>query len=137
MQQPKIIELERLDGTVGKFEIRQFSAMDGLKFVTQYPATLALGSTKVSTYQVSEKLVVEMFAYVSVILDNDIKIALSTRDLIDNHVGDLLTLENLMREMLDFNTRFFTSGSHLSFLTTVIRGVVNCLAEVNTETSQT
>lgn len=137
MQQPKIIELERLDGTKGKFEIRQFNAMDGLKFVTQYPATLALGSTKVSTYKVSEDLVVEMFAYVSIVLNDDLKIALSSRDLINNHVGDLLTLETLMREMLDFNTRFFTSGNHLNFLTTVIRGVIDCLAEVNTETSQT
>ena len=135
MQKPKIVELTRLDGTIGKFEIRQFSAMDGMRFITQYPSTLTLSATKVGNYSISEKLMVEMFAYVSVILSDDMKIELTTRDLIDNHVGDFMTLQALIREMFDFNTHFFTSGNHLSFLTTIIRGITDTLIEMSQTSS--
>lgn len=135
MQKPKIIEITRLDGTIGKFEIRQWSAMDGMRFVTQYPSTLTLSATKVGNYVISEKLLIEMFAYVSVILGDDVKIELTTRDLIDNHVGDFMTLQALIREMFDFNTHFFTNGNHWSFLTSVIKGIADSLIEISQTSS--
>lgn len=136
MKQPKIIELKRIDDTIGKFEIRQWGALDATRYVATYPASLSLSGTKIGSYKMSEDILIDMFKYVSVILNDDIKIALNTRDLIDNHVGDFVTLQALTREMFDFNTGFFTNGNHLNFLTMIIKGVATAIGEIVTETSQ-
>lgn len=136
MQKPLEIEIERLDGEKKNFRIRQFNAVDGLRFIAQYPALLAMSSTKAGNYALSEKILIEMFSFVDVVI-GDQYIPLSTKDLINNHVDDFITLNKILREMIDFNTHFFTNGKLWDLATQIIRGIAESLIEMSKDSSDT
>lgn len=130
MKEPITVEYDLMDGQHKVYKIRQFPATECLRFVTLYPESIALSGTKVGNYNISEKLMVEMMAYVSVVCEGGLEVPLSTIDMINNHC-DFNVLQSLIREMFDFNTGFFTEGKVWSFLNQVIKGLTDSLIEMS------
>jgi hypothetical protein len=108
MIEPKEYELN------GKnYLLSKFPAVAGREIICKYPLS---GIPKLGDYGVNEETMLKLMSYVAVVLPGDVQLRLTTRALVDNHVG---SWENLMRiegAMLEYNCSFFQDGRVSDFL---------------------
>lgn len=107
MLEPKEIEVALQDGSTRKFLLSKFPAIAGREIVTKYPIA---NMPKLGEYQQSEEVMIKLMAFVSRVLDDGSTVALTTRALVDNHVGDWETLARIEWAQLEYNTTFFGIG---------------------------
>lgn len=116
MIEPKEIEI---DGK--KFTLSKFPAIAGRKIIASYPMS---SLPKLGDYQANEEAMLLLMSYVS-----KGTLRLSTRELIDNHVGGWETLAKLEIAMLEYNCSFLASGRISGFLD----GITSQLPELITK----
>jgi hypothetical protein len=108
---PKPVTVKDCDRKEHHYMIHRFEYWTGREIILQYP-TASL--PKLGDYSVSEALAAKMMAYVT-IKSGDLDIALTTRELVSNHVPDAETGLALELELMQYNYSFFTPGAILSF----------------------
>lgn len=116
MLEPKELSLTDASGKVRNFIISKFSAIAGREIVTKYPVS---NIPKLGDYQQSEEVMLKLMAFVQAVPDEGAPIALTTRALIDNHVGDWETLAKIEWAMMELNCSFFNKGLSSGFLESI------------------
>ena len=112
--EPKTHPVKMPDGTERTFVLSKFPAIAGREIIALYPVT---NIPKVGEYQQSEEIMLKLMAYVAVQpAGGSDPIRLTTAALVNNHVGDALTLMGLEAAMLDYNFGFFARGKLSGFL---------------------
>lgn len=94
-----------IDGDV--FVLSKFPAILGREIVCGYP-TSAL--PKVGDYKTNEDLMLKLMSRVGKKVGDEV-IILSSRALIDNHIGSFETLMRLEWAMMEYNCSFFRNGA--------------------------
>lgn len=107
MLQPKEIVLTLQNGEQRTFLLSKFPAVAGREIVAKYPVS---NIPKIGEYQQSEEVMLKLMAFVARVGDDGKPVMLSTRALVDNHVGDWETLAKLEWSQLEYNTSFFGAG---------------------------
>jgi hypothetical protein len=107
MLQPKQIEVNGK-----KFIIHKFPAIEGREIICNYPLT---SIPKVSEYKTNQEVMLKLMKYVSVPI-NDITVALSNSELVNQHAGDWETLMKLEAAVIEYNCSFFQNGLASTFL---------------------
>ena len=107
MLQPKQIEVNGK-----KFIIHKFPAIEGREIICNYPLT---SIPKVSEYKTNQEIMLKLMKYVSVPI-NDITVALSNHELVNQHAGDWETLMKLEAAVIEYNCSFFQNGLASTFL---------------------
>lgn len=102
MRDPKEVEINGK-----KFILHKFNVRDGRYIMTQYPISAV---PKLGEYKTNEELALKILGYVSVNLTGTQTMALSTWDLIDNHVLDWETQLKLEYAMVEYNFSFLALG---------------------------
>lgn len=118
---PKLLPVQGRDGEFKDFVISHFPATVGREIVTQYPLTAI---PKIGDYKTNEALMLRMMAYVAVVVpaQGDAPercLELSTRTLVDNHVGDHERLMRLEWALMEYNCSFFGNGKASTFFETI------------------
>jgi len=108
---PKEIILKDRKGIEHTYILSEIPATYSREIVAQWTANAL---PKVGDYAVNEAMMFKILSYVSVATKAGSQ-RLTTRELIDNHVPDLLTLELIEKEMAKYNWDFFL-GEELSNL---------------------
>ena len=111
-----------------RFVLSKFPAIAGREIVTQYPLTAI---PKVGEYKANEAVMLKLMGYVGV-PNGDRPIMLTTRELIDNHVGDWEILAQLEIAMLEYNCSFFGDGRASTFFDVIARKVTVFLSQTLT-----
>lgn len=112
----KELILSDASGKERTFYISKFPAVAGREIVTKYPLS---NIPKIGEYQQSEDVMLKLMSFVEGVMPNGQRIALTTRDLINNHVGDWETLARVEWAMLEYNTSFFGKGLSSGFLESI------------------
>ena len=100
----KEISITTQAGTEKKYIISKVPYLSGGREIcTQFVPT---ATPKIGDYEANEKLAVKMFSHISVILSDGQELALTTPDLVSNHVPDFLTGFKLEGAMLEHNMGF-------------------------------
>lgn len=94
------------------YNLGKFPATVGREILTQYP-TSAL--PKLGDYKINEELMLRLMSYVSVETEKG-PLRLSTRALVDNHIGSAEDLMRLEWAMMEKNFAFFANGKASGFL---------------------
>ena len=100
---------KEIDGKT--YIISKFPAVAGREIVAKYPLS---GMPKLGDYAVNEETMLKLMKYVCVITPSG-QLALSSKDLIDNHIQSWETLARLEWTMLEYNCSFFRDGRISSF----------------------
>ena len=108
---PKEIILKDRKGIEHTYILSEIPATYSREIVAQWTANAL---PKVGDYAVNEAMMFKILSYVSVTTKAGSQ-RLTTRELIDNHVPDLLTLELIEKEVAKYNWDFFL-GEELSNL---------------------
>lgn len=116
MLEPQDITLTTQTGVAKTFVLSKFPAVAGREIIAKYPTS---NVPKIGDYDVSEAVMLKLMAFVAVRLDNGTELPLSTRALVDNHVGDWETLARLEFEMLGYNCSFFKGGLNSDFFASI------------------
>jgi hypothetical protein len=116
MLEPKEIEIEA-NGKKKKFIISKFNAIEGREIITQYPTTAL---PKIGDYKTNEDLMLKIMKYVEAVADSGVKIQLTSRDLINNHVVDWEILVKIEYAVLEYNCDFLASGKAIDFFNSLI-----------------
>lgn len=112
MIQPKNITVKTESGEDKVYTLTKIPYMSGgREILTQFIPT---AMPKVGDYQLNEALSKKLFGFVFVDVGGN-KIALSTTDLINNHVPDFQVGLRIEKEMLEYNFGFFDQGKILAF----------------------
>lgn len=101
---PKEIKLTDRKGKERTYFLSEIPATYSREIVAQWTANAL---PKLGDYNVNEAMMFKILSYVGVLLPNGSTMRLVTRELIDSHVPDLLTLEMLEKEMAKYNWDFF------------------------------
>lgn len=131
MLDPKEITLTLQDGSEKTFILSKLPAVAGREIVTQYPVS---NMPKVGEYQASEAVMLKLMAFVAVKQENG-PLMLTTRALIDNHVGDWETLVQLEWQELQHNVSFFKNGKSLDFLESLKKKLPGLISQMLTDFS--
>lgn len=108
MLHPKDLELRTADGVEKTFVLHKFPAVAGREIVAKYPTA---NLPKLGDYGVSEATMLKLMAYCGVRVEGrDEPLMLTSRALVDNHVGDWETLARLEWAMIEYNCSFFGNG---------------------------
>lgn len=127
MLEPKELQLTDASGTVRTFLISKFPAIAGRKIVTKYPIS---NIPKIGEYQQSEEVMLELMAFVGVPREaGGEPLMLTTRALVDNHVGDWETLAKVEWAMLEYNCSFFKKGLSSDFLESISQKAVTWITQ--------
>lgn len=126
MLEPKELSLTDASGKVRNFIISKFPAIAGRKIVTRYPLT---NVPKLGEYQQSEDIMLELMAFVQAVPAEGPPVALTTRALVDNHVGDWETLAKIEWAMLEYNTSFFRNGLSSDFFESISQKAVTWISK--------
>jgi hypothetical protein len=98
--------------------LSKFPAMAGREIMTQYPLTAI---PKIGEYKSNEELAMKMLCFVSVRLpQNNQLLALSNKDLINNHVANWEDLLKLEYAMVEYNFTFLRDGKISNFLDSIV-----------------
>lgn len=125
--EPKELELTDTSGKVRVFIISKFPAIAGREIVTKYPVS---NIPKLGEYQQSEEVMLKLMAYVGVPnAASGEPLMLTTRALVDNHVGDWETLAKVEWAMLEYNFSFFRGGLSSDFLGSISQKVVTWITQ--------
>lgn len=112
MIEPKELTLTTQAGVSKTFLLSKFPAVAGREIVTKYPVS---NVPKIGDYQQSEEVMLKLMAFVAVQPAEGAPILLTTRALVDNHVGDWETLAKLEWAQLEYNVSFFGNGLNSDF----------------------
>jgi hypothetical protein len=124
---PKEIEIN------GKnFILSKFPAIAGREIVAKYPLS---GLPKLGDYAVNEETMLKLMAYVAVDTGGQ-KLPLTTRALVDNHVGDWETLAKVEMAMLEYNCSFFQNGRIRSFFQDIAQKLPALISKILTDSLQ-
>lgn len=110
--QPKDLTLTRGDGVEKTYIISKFPAVQGREIVCKYPLS---GIPKLGDYTVNEETMLKLMGFVSTPELLEKGTMLSTRALIDNHVGDWETLVKIEWAMMEYNCSFFANAKTSNF----------------------
>lgn len=111
--QPKPQEFTGQDGQKYSYFLSKVPAIQAREIVTQYPLSAL---PKLGDYKRNEELMLKLMTYVGVEIGDDKKVqALTTRELVNNHVPDFEVLLRLEAAMIDYNCSFFTKGTGSTF----------------------
>lgn len=125
---PKEFIVVDQEGRERQFLISKFPAVDGRKIVANYPLTAL---PKVGDYASNEETMLLLMSYVAVLVGEQ-ETRLSTKALINNHVGDWETLARLEAAMLEYNCSFFLKGKISTFLEEWARTIPQKVTEILT-----
>lgn len=121
-----------------KFILSKFPALAGREIVANYPFS---GLPKIGDYKLNEEMMLKMMHYVAVIIEGIPPLQLTTRALIDNHVGDWETLGEIEFEMMKYNCSFFNDGRASNFLDGLAQKaealIIRTLTNLSERSSQT
>lgn len=122
---------KEIDGK--KYVLSKFPAVAGREIIALYPAS---GMPKMGDYKVNEETMLKLMAYVSVILPNGQSLALSNRQVIDNHVPSWETLAKIEMAMMEYNCSFFRDGRLSTFLQDVAQKLPAWISKTLTALSE-
>lgn len=112
MIEPKLVTIEA-DGKIKDFILHKFDCVTGREIAAKYPMS---SIPKLGDYSVNEETMFKLMRYVSVVIDTDKALPLSTAELVKNHVPNTEMLLKIELMMLDYNFSFFRNGRTLLFL---------------------
>lgn len=124
--EPKELQLTDASGTVRTFIISKFPATAGRRIVTKYPVS---NIPKVGEYQQSEEVMLDLMSFVGVPREGAEPLMLSSRALVDNHVGDWETLAKVEWAMLEYNCSFFKKGLSSAFSESISQKAVTWISQ--------
>jgi hypothetical protein len=125
--EPKEVEIN------GKmFVLSKFPAIAGREIICKYPLS---GVPKLGEYAVNEETMLKLMSYVGV-PSNDRPLQLTTKALIDNHVGNWETLVQVEWAMLEYNCSFFQDGRISTFLSDIVQNLPQWTIKMLTALSQ-
>lgn len=113
MIEPKEISIEDQKGKTRTFILSKFPAIQGREIIAKYPLS---AMPKLGDYAVNEEVMLKLMAFVAVPREGGEPLPLTTRALIDNHVGDWEALAKIEIAMMEYNVSFFGSGKGSTFL---------------------
>ena len=87
---------------------------------------------RVGEYKLNEEMMFKLLAYVGVRQGKDGVLWLKTRELVDNHVPDLKTLEALEMEMARYNWDFFLAGDLSNLSTLLVKALKDWITQIMT-----
>lgn len=93
------------------FILSKCPATAGRRIVALYPSTAL---PKVGNYDLNEETMLNLISFVA-IKNGDQMIQLTTKGLVDNHVGSWETLAKLEMAMLEYNCSFLQNGRISTF----------------------
>lgn len=125
MIEPKELELE------GKtYILSKFPAIAGREIIAKYPVS---NMPKLGDYGVSEETMLKLMAFVAVKNENGEPLKLTTRALIDNHVGSWETLAKLEWSMMEYNCSFFQNGKVSTFFEGIAEKLPQLITKILTD----
>ena len=130
MLESKEITLQTDKGEDRKFILQKIPYLDGGREIcTQFIPTAA---PKVGDYALNELLAQKMFKYIQVVTEAG-PLALTTKDLVNNHITDFQLGITLEKEMLQYNFGFFDPAKISAFLKTLSAKAVQSILPILTE----
>lgn len=111
------------------FVLSKFPAVAGREIITQYPLTAI---PKVGEYKANEAMMLKLMCYVGVRAGDKV-VALTTRELIDNHIPDWETLAQIEVGMIEYNCSFFGDGRASTFFDGIALKVKEFLTQTLTD----
>lgn len=131
--EPKELVLKDQKGIERTFILSKFPAVAGREIVAKYPLS---NIPKIGEYQQSEDVMLKLMAFVGVSRsEGGEPLLLSTRALVDNHVGDWETLARVEWAMLEYNTSFFGKGLNSDFFESISQKAVMWISQTLTTLS--
>jgi hypothetical protein len=124
--EPKELILTDASGKIRTFTISKFPAIAGREIVTKYPIS---NMPKLGEYQQSEEVMLKLMAHVAAVTADGAAVQLTTRALVDNHVGDWETLAKVEWAMLEYNCSFFRGGLSSGFLESISQKAVTWISQ--------
>jgi hypothetical protein len=118
MIQPKEITIETQDGKPRSFVLSKFPAIQGREIIAKYPLS---AMPKLGDYEVNEETMLKLMSFVAVPRESGEPLRLTTRALVDNHVGDWETLARVEMAMMEYNCSFFGNGQASTFFEVIAR----------------
>lgn len=115
-------------GIERSFLLSKFPAVQGREIIAKYPTTAI---PKIGDYDLNEETMLKLMAFVAVVKDG-VPMLLSTKALINNHVGDWETLTKIEMAMMEYNCSFFQNGNLSNFLTGFIQTTMVKISEILT-----
>lgn len=112
------------------YTLGRFTAIVGREILTQYP-TSAL--PKIGEYKTNEALMRKVLAHVFVQIEGREPMALTTDELINNHVPDTETLMRLEWAMMTHNFESLKNGAASGFLEALARRVQDSIGSTLTQ----
>lgn len=126
--QPKEFSVIDANGEERTLFLSKFPAIQGREIIAKYPTTAL---PKVGDYAVNEETMLKLMCYVGVILGDSDKITpLTTRALVNNHVGDWETLAKVEMAMMEYNCSFFRNGRASDFLAGFVQMTMGKISEI-------
>lgn len=113
MIEPKTFVVKTPGGAERTFILTKFPAIAGREIIAKYPVS---NIPKVGEYPQSEEVMLKLMAFVAVQPAEGAPIMLSTAALVDNHVGDAISLMTIEAAMLEYNFGFFARAKLSGFL---------------------
>jgi hypothetical protein len=129
MIQEKEIVLECADGSNKTYYLSKFNAIDGREIATQYPIS---AMPKIGDYKTNEELMFKIMRFVYVDINGN-KQALSTEQMIKNHVPEFETLIKLELAMMEYNCSFFANGKVSAFFDALTKNVQALITSMLTD----
>lgn len=133
MIEPKEIEVKNPDGSVSRYVLSKFPAIQGREIIAKYPLS---AMPKLGDYAVNEETMLKLMAFVGVPRENGEPLRLTTRALVDNHVRSWETLARIEMAMLEYNVSFFANGKGSTFLEAITQKAQAFLSKTLTGLSE-
>lgn len=122
-------EIQLPDGSYKTFTLTKFNAIDGREIVTQYPLS---GLPKIGDYKTNEEIMLKIMKHVFV-KTGDVNLALSNKELVNNHIPEWETLAKIELEMMRYNCSFFSNGAFSTFLGDLVEKVPALITKILTD----
>lgn len=132
MIEPKEVRIPDQKGVEKVFVLSKFPAIQGREIIAKYPLS---AMPKLGDYAVNEETMLKLMAFVGVPRDNGEPLMLTTRGLVDNHVGDWEQLARVEFAMMEYNVSFFANGKGSTFLEAITKKAQAFLSKTLTDLS--
>jgi len=107
MIKPKPFSVVSMDGETREYVLSRFPALDGREIIAQYPVSMV---PKLGEYATNREMALKIMSFVAVVLPNGQQLALTSADLVNNHVPDWETMAKIEIAMMEYNCSFFAPG---------------------------
>lgn len=110
--------MRSIDVNIGgkTYTLNKFKATVGRRIVAQYPLT---AMPKMASYDQNEEVMLLLMSHVEVHTSSGLKIPLTTKDLVDNHVESWDDLVSIEYQTLKFNCPFMQGTAAASLMETI------------------